>query len=385
MLDMQQFHGRLNDLDSHIQPSLDDYESAAGEVGREFAASIRELLGQLPAEGARQLSLLMGKEGSVFSEELVWKTKGAQAPGAFSPEGRLRTLDVMGVRRALIFSDPAVQGAAFADTPRALRTMRHWNDFVIEFGKHDRDRLRVAALLNLHDIPTAAAELERVLGLGARAVVLSSGTPPGGLSPAHPQMDRIWAMLEQAEAPALLHIGGEQGFVASDGWGRGVDHLDFRPHDFMSETEQINTYAFASFHYAPQNFITTLVLGGVFERFPNLRFGAIELGAGWLAPMAERLDQVADIFARRLAPALSMKPSDYVRRNLRVTPFRFEPVADYIDRQGFGECYCYASDFPHPEGGSEPLAEFSQRIERLGQSAAENLFVRNAEWLLPAR
>lgn len=384
MLDMEQFHGRLNDLDSHIQPSLDDYELAAGEVGREFATSIRELLGQLPPEGAQQLARLVGREGSVFSEELVWKTKGAQAPGAFTPEGRLQTLDVMGVHRALIFSDPAVQAAALAPTPRALATMRHWNDFVIEFGKHDRDRLRVAALLNLHDIPVAVAELERVLALGARAVVLASGSPPGGLSPAHAQMDRIWAMLEQAQAPALLHIGGEHGFLAADTWGRGVEHLDFRPHDFMSETEQINTYAFASFHYAPQNFITTLVLGGVFERFPNLRFGAIELGAGWLAPMAERLDQVADIFARRLAPALSLKPSDYVRRNLRVTPFRFEPVADYIDRQGFGECYCYSSDFPHPEGGSAPLAEFSQRIERLGPSAAEKLFVRNAEWLLPA-
>ncbi|MEY2936508.1 MAG: hypothetical protein RL033_7257 [Pseudomonadota bacterium] len=382
-LDMEQFHGRLIDLDSHIQPSLDDYEEAAGEVGRDFASSIRELLGTLPPEGAQQLSKLVGKEGSVFSEELVWKTKGAQAPGAFSAEGRLRTLDVMGVRRALIFSDPAVQATALAPTELGLRTMRHWNDFVIQFGAHDRDRLRVAALLNLQDIPTAAAELERVLAHGGRAFVLASGVPPGGLSPAHPQMDRIWAMLEAARAPALLHIGGEQGFLASDAWGRGVDHLDFRPHDFMSETEQINTYAFSCFHYAPQNFITTLVLGGVFERFPDLRFGAIELGGGWLAPLAERMDQTADIFARRLAPALSLKPSEYVRRNLRVTPFRFEPVADYIDRQGFAECYCFSSDFPHPEGGTSPITEFARHIERLGPDAAEALFVRNAEWLVP--
>jgi hypothetical protein len=90
------------------------------------------------------------------------------------------------------------------------------------------------------------------------------------------------------------------------------------------------------------------------------------------------------LFAARVAPALSMKPSDYVRRNVRVTPFRFEPVADYIDSNGFGECYCYSSDFPHPEGGSWPLAEFRQRIERLGAAAAERLFVSNAEWLLPA-
>jgi predicted TIM-barrel fold metal-dependent hydrolase len=384
MLDMDPFRGRLIDLDSHIQPSLDEYEAAAGEVGRSFAASIRAMLAELPAEGARQLSGLVGKESAVFTEEMVWKTKGARAPGAFSPEGRLRTLDVMGVHRALIFSDPAVQAAALAPTELGLATMRHWNDFVIEFGKRDPDRLRVAALLNLHDIESGTAEVERVLDRGGRAFVLSSGMPPGGASPAHPQMDRIWGMLEAARAPALLHIGGERGFLGSNAWGAGVDHLDFRPHDFESETEQINTAAFASFHYAPQNFISMLVLGGVFERFPELRFGAIELGAGWVAPMAERLDQVAELFARRLAPALSLKPSDYVRRNLRVTPFRFEPVAEYIDRSGFGECYCYSSDFPHPEGGSAPLAEFSRRIERLGPAAAERFFVGNAEWVLPA-
>jgi hypothetical protein len=77
-----------------------------------------------------------------------------------------------------------------------------------------------------------------------------------------------------------------------------------------------------------------------------------------------------------------MKPSDYVRRNVRITPFRFEPVADYIERSGFRECYCYSSDFPHPEGGTAPLADFSRSIERLGSDAAEGLFVRNAEWLL---
>src|SRR5258708_19280735 len=37
------------------------------------------------------------------------------------------------------------------------------------------------------------------------------------------------------------------------------------------------------------HFISMLVLGGVFERFPSLRFGAIEVGGGWLGPLAERL------------------------------------------------------------------------------------------------
>jgi predicted TIM-barrel fold metal-dependent hydrolase len=154
--------------------------------------------------------------------------------------------------------------------------------------------------------------------------------------------------------------------------------------DIASEAEQINTYMFSSFHYSPQNFLSTIVLGGVFERFPRLRFGVIELGAGWFAPMAERLDQTAAIYKDRLSPVLSMKPSDYLRRNVRVTPYRFEPIADYVDRYGFAECYCFSSDFPHPEGGTKPIQEFVEHIDRLGPAVAEQFFVTNGEWLLPA-
>ena len=145
----------------------------------------------------------------------------------------------------------------------------------------------------------------------------------------------------------------------------------------------MNTFTFSAMFYAPQNFISTLILGGVFERFPNLRFGAIELGAMWLGPMAAHLDNVMKIFKRRMSGVLSLKPSEYVQRNIRVTPYWFENVADYIDHHGLAECYCYSSDFPHPEGGTRPIQDFEERIGRLGQKSAEAFYVTNAEWVLP--
>ena len=384
MLDMKQFHGRLNDLDSHIQPSPTTYEIAAGEVGKHFVEMLYDMMQQMSEEKANRVAKLTGEESQEFNDETVWKLKGSIAPGAFTPDGRLKTLDHMGVDRALIFADPGIQAATFANNQMGLDTMRHWNDFVVGYAKADPYRLRAAALLNTHDIDVATAEAERVLKAGGRAFVMASGSPPGNVSPAHPNMDGLWARLQEADATALLHAGGEQGFLASDAWPAGVDHLNFQPMDMESEGEQINTYIFASFHYAPQNFLSMLVLGGVFERFPRLRFGVIELGAIWLAPLAERLDQIAAIYKDRLAPVLSMRPSDYIRRNVRVTPYRNEPVADYIDRYGYEDCYCYSSDFPHPEGGTRPIPEFVDNIGRLGQPAAEKFFVTNAEWLLPA-
>jgi len=385
MLDTQQFHGRLVDLDTHLQPSPDNYEIAAGEVGRHFKNMHYQMLENATGDEAQKLAALGGEEALEHNDETVWHLKGSHAAGSFTPEGRLKTLDHMGAERAFIFSDPGVQVAAFANNDLGLATMRHWNDFIVDFGRRDPDRLRSVALLNTHDVDVAVAEAKRVIQAGGRAVTLASAVPPGGASPAHADMDKLWALCQEADVSVLLHAGGEFGFLANESlWSKGVDHLGFQPQDMTSESEQVNTYIFSAMHLSPQNFLSTIVLGGVFERFPRLRFGVIELGGGWLAPAAEHLDQVAAIYRRRLSGALTLKPSEYIRRNVRVTPFRFEPVADYIERYGLEECYCYSSDFPHPEGGTRPIPEFAEHIGRLGTATAEKFFVANADWVLPA-
>jgi hypothetical protein len=72
-----------------------------------------------------------------------------------------------------------------------------------------------------------------------------------------------------------------------------------------------------------------------------------------------------------------------MRRNIRITPYRFESVGDLVERHGFEECYCYSSDFPHPEGGTSPMQDFAKHIERLGQANAEKFYISNAKWVMP--
>ena len=80
---------------------------------------------------------------------------------------------------------------------------------------------------------------------------------------------------------------------------------------------------------------------------------------------------------------LKDKPSDYVRRNVRVAAFDIEDVGTYIDRYGLEEVYCYASDFPHVEGGKAPMTKFSNSIGRHGADVMRKFFVENGRWLLP--
>jgi hypothetical protein len=48
------------------------------------------------------------------------------------------------------------------------------------------------------------------------------------------------------------------------------------------------------------------------------------------------------------------------------------------------EIYAFSTDFPHPEGGTDPIGKMAADITPLGDEALEALFVRNAELLLPA-
>jgi hypothetical protein len=81
--------------------------------------------------------------------------------------------------------------------------------------------------------------------------------------------------------------------------------------------------------------------------------------------------------------SLPMLPSEYIRRNVRVAPFDFEPVGEYIDKFGLEEVYCFATDYPHVEGGSDPYGKFSHQLERFGPKVMEKFFVTNGEVLFP--
>ena len=47
------------------------------------------------------------------------------------------------------------------------------------------------------------------------------------------------------------------------------------------------------------------------------------------------------------------------------------------------EVYCYSSDYPHPEGGRDPMGDVSRKLEPFGPDVMRKVFVENARWLLP--
>src|SRR5439155_25782202 len=207
-----------------------------------------------------------------------------------------------------------------------------------------------------------------------------SHPPPAG-PPTHPAPDGVWATLQEAGVPMMLHIGGG---------GRPLRpsfHENGRPKttDFLGGGENIRSKDYMVLHNPPEIFIACMVLDGVFEKFPRLMCGVIEQGALWVPALLRRINIAQGTFKRhepQLAE-LPMPASDYIRRQVRFTPFPTEPMAWLIEHAG-EELFLFSSDYPHPEGTKDPLGRFEASLEGVSDEAKTRFYSSNFADLFPA-
>ena len=94
--------------------------------------------------------------------------------------------------------------------------------------------------------------------------------------------------------------------------------------------------------------IAIMIFGGVFDRFPDLRYGAIESGSGWVAYVAEYMDNIYDSQRHWLKLELAMRPSEYFNRNVYTSFIRDREAVRNRDLAG-GRNMMWSTDYPHSE------------------------------------
>jgi predicted TIM-barrel fold metal-dependent hydrolase len=398
------YAGRITDVDSHEQIPAQAWVETFGEAMRPFA----EVKLSQPATNANHPNV-RDYAGDVMeiTDDNVWVNKGCTAPGAFDVRRRLEVMDRMQVRRQLMFPTAAgIYGMLTYTAPKGSAQYKVFGDRSEEMGRQMlaagnawllaagkvSDRIRPVANLYGETVEELTLVARSLIKDGARALMISASRPPGGVSPADDTLDPFYAMLAEAKVALTVHVGGEGMFTHSDVWNKAQVFSGFKVNEEMSG----DPLRLSTFHLAAQNFVSTLVLGGVFDRHPQLRFGIVEYGAHFIGPLAALMDMwAASVFKPNETAAslmkgqkpyhLPLKPSEYIRRNVRVSPFDFEPVGDYIEKYGLHEVYCFASDYPHIEGGKDPIRRLAENLAAHGHGAStfEKFFVTNGEWLLP--
>jgi predicted TIM-barrel fold metal-dependent hydrolase len=116
----------------------------------------------------------------------------------------------------------------------------------------------------------------------------------------------------------------------------------------------------------------------VLHRFPDLRIGVIEQGATWLPGLMKNLDSSADAFRKNeeRLQKLDLLPSEYVQRQVRVTPYPHED-AGWVIREAGEDVAMFSSDYPHVEGGRNPLKRFDRSLDGLPKSALDKFYSDN--------
>ncbi len=300
--------------------------------------------------------------------------KNHKALGSFRKEDRPQLMDLMGFSSQLVFTTFALSNFGLehnGESELALATAQAHNRMMTDFCGVDK-RLLATGYVPLVDIEAAPGIATQALQLGCKALVIPSRCPSHH-APSHIGFDPLWALAEEAGVPILFHVGGEEK-MAPAYMENGLPAV----RDFHGGDENFTSLSYMTIPVAIWQTMAALIIDGVCDRFPNLKFGAIELGASWLPSWMQFMDAGVAAFTKgedRLKK-LSDKPSEIAKRQFRVTPYPHEDTR-WIIANSSEDMLLFSSDFPHVEGGRNPLKRFNESLRGSSDVAIDKFYRDN--------
>src|SRR3954447_18877443 len=287
-----------------------------------------------------------------FVKEWDSETGDLELKAAFDPDVRNEILDQEGVAAEVLFPDADVlgtgrtasspfgsglaSGAGITDPAQIFAGARAHNRWLADFVKQSAHRrIGVAVVPITAGVEESVAEVHAVADLGLKGVMIPTRWFD---RPAYhePVYDPFWAAC--AETGLVVHT-----------------HSGAGPADYALGPGFVSIYANEAWWWAARP-LWVLLLSGVFERHPNLRYSIAENGAWWLPDLVKRMDEKwvgahnTRKFGQVFKLELSMKPSEYIDRNVFLAAST--PGVDEIERRheiGIGNLL-WGNDLPHPEG-----------------------------------
>jgi predicted TIM-barrel fold metal-dependent hydrolase len=376
-------HRRMHDADAHVMETPDWLLAHADPDVRDALPPI--YLSTVKPGEDRMLDTFRARHADpayrAEDEAKIMLRKNWAATGSFLPEDRSRALDLLGFESQLLFNT-FLNGKMLAaergdDLDLAYGLARAHNRAMAAFCSVDA-RLLPTGYVPLRDFERSRAMAEEAIALGARALLVPSGCPRGH-SPSHPGLDAVWAQAREARLPIVFHVGG--GHRLADGNLLDLEYFENGGPpipDFHGGDENFRSIDYMAIPTAPMQTLATLILDGVLDRFPELRFGVIEQGASWVPSWMRYMDSAFHAFRRNeeRLQKLSMLPSEFVRRQVRATPYPAEDVGWIAENSGEEICL-FSSDYPHVEGGRNPIKRFEESMASLSEAQKQRFYLDN--------
>ena len=369
----------VHDADSHVMEIphwLDDFGT------KRVITAFNARFGSRPSKFYKEIKERHAAENfGLNDEDRVMGLKNHDAIGSFDRKDRSLALDLMGVRSQLVFP---------TSTNVWMETLEHGDDIdllyetanatnrsQIAFCEHDA-RLLPVGYVPLADLDRAPGAATEALDMGIKALLVPWACPRRHAT-SHIAFDAVWSQAQEANVPIIFHVGLADLVLPEAHKNNGLPSVP----DFHGGEENFRSISYMAIPHGPMQALSMLILDGVLERFENLKIGVIELGASWVPGFMRQLDSALEAFGRHETrlQKLKLKPSEYVRRQVRVTPYPTEP-AGWIIEQSSPEICMFSSDYPHLEGGRNPYGRFTRSTDNLNEPTRDRFFRANFEDLL---
>ena len=283
----------------------------------------------------------------------------AEIAANFSPDSQIRAMDNEGLDLAVLYPTSAMYITAKngMDSRLAEAACRAYNDWLYDYIQAgDPRRMFGAAAVSPHDVETALAEAKlAVEKLDFKAIFLRPNMY-NNRSWHDPYYDPLWTMAQDLGVPI--------GFHETTGSRMPATGADRFPDDLG--------IAHIATHSIEQMMVCLdIIMGGVMERFPNLRFAFLEGQCGWLPFWLDRMDEHYEWrHPYGEMRHLKIKPWEYFRRQGFVAVECDEEFVSHVVEAVGDECLVTTSDYPHSDAKypnamdrflSLPLSESSKK------------------------
>lgn len=250
-------------------------------------------------------------------------------PAAYDPKARLAVQDEEDVGGEIIYPSAGMVLCLHKDVAYRKACFEAYNRWLAGFCATDPKRLVGIAMVALPSPEEGVRELKEVARQGFKGVMFCGD--PAFEDYDHPSYAPIWETAIELGLPVSFHI-----LTGKDSYGMAVRG--------PKVIQQIVTVR------GNQNIIMMMVLGGVFERHPDLKVVMVENDAGWLPHFCFRLDHAWERHRWSMEiGSLSRKPSEYVHENVYTTFQDDTSVRWVIDALNMNHVM-WATDFPHGDG-----------------------------------
>lgn len=349
---------KVIDVDTHWSEPLDLWTSRATPSYKDRVPQMKQTDGRLVWTIDGDISMGLGSASSVihgsgrkadgfeFTQWLV----GDVHPACSMAGPRMAVMGECGIHAQILY--PNVLGfggqgkmgaggeiARMVDEDLRLVSTQIYNDAGAEMQAQSNGRLMPMALLPWWDIKLAVREAERCHAMGMRGVNINSDPHLNGMDDlSGDYWTPLWEFCQDKGLPVNFHIG------ASDSSTTWLGDSPYPSMDVKQKLAVGSTMMFIS----NAKVLSNLIVSGLLERFPRLKFVSVESGIGWIPFILEALDYQLHESGAWRDGRLSMTPMDYFRRQVFAC-FWFEKqdFAHMARRVGIDNVM-FETDFPHP-------------------------------------